>query len=218
MARVGARDFVGARVRFQRVRDAKIFNGWIESFFGNTIEVSTSTEAPVEIGDEFRMEGFGHHISVVFNAKLESVATFDVLSAGAVRAIEGSNARIIEAKQVSFSLTVCSQVRFSVSEESVRMKVGEIFTRVKTSSGDVDGFVVDVGPTGIGTMLRSQLTKGDCVEVVIATNLGDVKAMANVRYSQPDRERKGLFRTGLMFTDMGRIERPRWERFLREVN
>ena len=218
MARVGARDFVGARVRFQRIRDAKIFNGWIENFFGNTIEVTTSTEAPVEIGDEFRMEGFGHHISVVFNAKLESVATFDVLSAGAVRAIEGSNARIIEAKQVSFALTVSSPVRFCASSESVRMKVGEIFTRVKAGGENVDGFVLDVGPNGLGTVLRSQLKKGDCVEVTIATNLGDIKAMANVRYSHPDKERKGLWRTGLMFTDMGRIERPRWERFLKEVN
>ena len=65
MSRINTRDFVGTRARFQRLRDARLFNGWIENFFGSKVEVTTSTEFPVEIGDEFRFEGFGHHLSLI---------------------------------------------------------------------------------------------------------------------------------------------------------
>lgn len=215
MARIGAKDFVGTRCRFQRLRDAKFFTGWIEGFFGNSLEVSCNTDWPVQIGDEFRFEGYGHHISVVFNARLDSVGTLDVGSNGVVTAIEGTSARILEAKRVSFKLTVSSQVRYAVSQESVRMKVNDLYTKVSKGPFSMEAVTVDVSMTGIGIVSKLELVPNEAVEVSVETPFGRVAAMGCVRYCRPDADRKGMFRSGIMFTDLGRVERPRWERFLK---
>ncbi|MCU0315241.1 MAG: PilZ domain-containing protein [Fimbriimonadaceae bacterium] len=218
MARINPRDFVGTRARFQRLRDAKIFNGWIENFFGSKLDVVTTTETPVLVGDEFRFEGFGHHISVVFQAKLEGVGTFDMASGGILTAIEGSNAKMIDASRVTLNLAVTSPIRYAASSESVRMMVNDIFSRILVHGSEIEGFTVDVAPNGAGLVTSGKVEPGETVIVIIDTNLGPVKAQAIVRYCRPDKERSGYYRVGLMFVDMGRIERPRWERFLRELN
>lgn len=218
MSRINTRDFVGTRARFQRLRDARLFNGWIENFFGNKVEVTTSTEFPVEIGDEFRFEGFGHHISVVFNAKLEAVHQVDLGDLSALQAIEGSNARILEARTSTLSLVVTNQARYAASSETVRVKVQDLYTKVNWQMFAEDGFVTDVSPMGVGLLLREKISVGEPVDVQIQTNLGLVKATGSVRHCRPERDRPGYNRLGVMFTDLGRLERPKWERFLKEIH
>lgn len=216
MARIGARDFVGARARLQRYRDARIFNCWIEELFGSTIDLSTNSPHPVEIGDEFRVEGFGHHIKVVFNARLESVGKLDIVNSGILTAVEGGNARVLEARSVSLTLALSSQIKFISSDEALRLRCVDKFLSVTCGSIKTEGLTQDVGPGGIGAVLKKQLPVGQAARVVVATNVGDVAADVAVRYSRPDNERQGYFRTGFMITDLGRIERLKWDRFLKE--
>ncbi|MFX8731524.1 hypothetical protein ABTM48_20090, partial [Acinetobacter baumannii] len=65
MAKINPRDFIGTRCRLQRLRDAKVLNGWIEDFLSSSVDVATASELNLRVGEEFRFEGFGHHISVV---------------------------------------------------------------------------------------------------------------------------------------------------------
>lgn len=218
MSKISAQDFIGTRARFQRLRDAKFFHGWITGFFGNSVEVSTSTDAPVKIGDEFRFEGYGHHISVVFNGRLEEVGELDIMSDGIVTAIAGSNARVLEAKRIALKLTVVSPVRFAASNESVRLKTEDRYTKVKVGIHELEAFTVDVSPNGVGIVLRHPLNPDDCVTASVETPVGVVTGMASVRYCRPDIDRDGFYRVGLMFIDLGRVERPRWERFLKNAH
>ncbi len=216
MARISAKDFVGTRARFQRLSDAKIFNGWVDQFYGNTVIVTTSADAPVELGDEFRVEGFGNQISVVFNAKLSSAdGVTSLLHAAA--AVDGSSARMLEPLKSTLKMVVTSPVRYSASQESVRYQVEGMFTGIAVNGEVISAFTVDVAPNGIGAVCKTEIEPGSATTIAIQTGLGPVKAEAVVRYCRAEKDREGYFRIGLMFTNMGRIERPRWERFVREL-
>ncbi|MBX3113129.1 MAG: PilZ domain-containing protein [Fimbriimonadaceae bacterium] len=219
MSRISARSFIGTRARFQRLRDAKFFNGWIEDFSGNRLSISTHNQHAVELGDEFRFEGFGHHISVVFNARLDHIGQLDLGAAGAmVSQIEGSNVQVIEACRTTFDFTVTSPIRFAASNESVRMQMPEIYTTIDFEGRTIETFTIDVGPQGIGVILREPLPHHAMVDVTVETRLGAVNAAGCVRYCRKDPDRAGMMRCGIMFTDLGRMEKPRWERFLRDLS
>lgn len=217
MARISAQDFVGTRTRFQRLRDAKLFTGWIEDFFGNKVVVSSNTQFPVAVGDEFRFEGFGHHISVVFQARLESVGQLSLVDAGTVTAIEGTNAQIIEARRVSFHLGLVGPVRFSASKENLRMRSTDLFVTLQEGPVTHEGFAIDVSEGGIGVVCKSRLKAKEFVKVRIETRYGAVEAGGNIRYCLPDKDREGMYRIGVMFMDMDRVNKPRWERYLEKA-
>lgn len=217
MAKINSRDFIGTRCRLQRLRDAKVFNGWIDDFLGSSVDISTSTENHLEIGEEFRFEGFGHHISVVFNGRL--VECHEDFREGAWRtAAQGSTARVIEVTSTLLRLAVSGPVRYSASPESVRMLCPDLPIRIAYGSNEVQGIAVDVGPNGVGVLATEQIDPGTAIAAFIETPSGKVTAQALVRYCRTNSGRPGYCRFGLMFTDMGRLDRPRWERFLKELS
>lgn len=217
MGRISAKDFVGTRARFQRLRDAKLFAGWIEDFYGNLVTISTNTNFAVEIGDEFRFEGFGNKVSIVFNAKLQAVGQLDSMAEAKVTSVDGTNVKIVEAKRSKLELSVSSPVRLAASQESLRMQTNEVFVQISESERDYTGFVIDVGQQGIGLVSQFKLNARASVRVVMDTRLGPIEALGQVRYCLPDKDRDGMNRIGIMFTDMDRVHRPRWDRYLSEA-
>ncbi|MEZ5162872.1 MAG: PilZ domain-containing protein [Fimbriimonadaceae bacterium] len=218
MSRISPRDFVGTRARFQRMRDAKIFNGWIENFFGNKLEVATSSQVPVEVGDEFRFEGFGHHITMVFQCELDSINAIDVLTGGLETVIEGSNAKVLESYGSTFVLKVTGQIRFASSNEAVRIKVSNLPGSVLMGPKEVQAKAVDVSPGGVGMIVEEKLEIGSDVRMNLETNFGTLTGIFEVMYCVEDIRNAGYYRTGLKIKDMDRIERPRWDRFMREIH
>jgi len=219
MSRISARSFIGTRTRFQRLRDAKFFNGWIEDFAGNKLRISTPNQHAVERGDEFRFEGFGHRISVVFNARLDEIGQQDMYSPGmTLSQSEGSDIQLLEACRTIFDFCVTSPIRFAASTESVRMQMPEIYTTLTHEGTVIETFTIDVGPQGIGVIMREPLPHHAMVDVTVETRFGAVTAKGSIRYCRKDRDRAGMMRCGIMFTDLGRMEKPRWERFLRDLS
>lgn len=217
MSRISPHDFVGTRARFQRLRDAKLFTGWIEDFKDNIVTISTNTNHAVQIGDEFRFEGFGPQVAVVFNAKLESIGELDLATQGLITTVEGTNARIVEAKRVKLELFVSSPVRFSASTENLRMQADNTSTVLSFPGGQVAGFTIDIAKQGIGFICQKPLKAQQLVHVRIETKIGPIDAEGCVRYCVPDKDRVGMLRVGVMFTDMDRVNKPRWDRFLSAV-
>lgn len=217
MGRISAQDFIGTRARFQRLRDAKLFSGWIEDYYGNLVTISTNTNHAVEIGDEFRFEGYGNRVSIVFNAQLTEVGQLDTLCEAKVTSVDGTNIKIVEARRVKLVLHVSSPIRLAASHESLRMMTREIFVKLEVGERDYEGYVIDVAQQGVGLISSQTLKPKSSVRVVMDTRLGPIEALGQVRYCLPDKDREGLMRIGVMFTDMDRVHRPRWDRFLSEA-
>ena len=215
MARINTRDFVGTRAKFQRLRDSHLFNGWIEDFFGSKLEVSTPPDVSVEVGDEFRFEGFGHHISVAFNAKLENVVIEPAPASHRLSA-DVSNSSNQEPRRTTLSLAVTSPVRFAASSESVRLHADRLPVKIQYNGLEISGFTLDVAPNGIGAIVTDAIEPTTSIVCSVLTPFGWVRALAVARYCIVDTEHPSGYRLGIMFTDMGRLERPRWERFISE--
>lgn len=213
MSRISPRDFVGTRTRFQRLKDARIFNGWIEQFYEKSVEISISGTTPLMVGEEFRFEGFGNHISVVFNGQIDTMEMLDVAPI-----VDGSNAVVAKAQKLMFMASITSPIRFAASPETIRIQVPNITGAVTQDDTTTEVCVIDVGPNGVGISSPLAYEPGANVAVVLHMSMGEVAALANVRYCREDPERPGWFRCGLMFLDMGRVEKPRWERYIKGLN
>jgi len=213
MSKITIDNFVGTRTRFQRLRDAKIFSGWIESYFGSRLELSTNTNHAVQIGDEFRIEGYGHKVSMVVSARLVEIAQLDLLAEGMVTAVAGTNSRIVEAKRVLLRLEVTSPVRFSGSTENVRIKTKSIPVLLEQGK-EFQGFCLDVGAQGFSFTTTEPVAVNEEIRAQLQTNQGVIRCSGNVRYCRLDRDREGMNRCGVHLNPFDRTTGPKWEAFI----
>ncbi|MDI9636754.1 PilZ domain-containing protein [Kamptonema cortianum] len=217
MSKFGAQDFCGTRCRFQRLSDAKLFNGWIEAFEDDAILLSTSTESTVKVGEEFRIEAYGNKISASFNAKLISVVSMDLGLGGVLPAVEGSSAMLLEAKSVAFRMEPTSPVRYASSHESVRLRTADIPCMVVIDGVAVRGLVVDVSEHGCGLILKKQIRQGHQVTVQIQATNVQFPVSGQVKHCRADKDRAGWFRCGINIDILDRVRRPKWERLLKDL-
>ena len=207
---------MGTRTRLQRYRDAKIFHGWVEAFTGTTIDVATSTESPLEVGDCFHVEAFGHAVSSTFTAEVDSIRPFDMMYGGQVRSIGNNAIRLIEATRATVRLEITSVIRYSSGLEAVRVRVEDLPATITFKEEDYQVRVVDVSPTGIGLLTAEAWEPGDSLAVQMLTPFGDIAAECKVRYCRKDPGGSTERRIGVQFSVIDRINDQRWQRFLKE--
>ena len=196
-------DFVGTRARFQRLRDSKIYNGWIDQMAGNRVILGlTGTHLPT-VGDEYRIEGFGHLVSVVFLAKLEN--TFSV---------EDQKTVDQAGNDVRLDFLVASAVRMVESNETVRYKLKNVAVQVKSGEKIVPCLAIDASFSGIGLRCPEKMEPSCEVAMVVSTPLGNIVVTAVCKHCREDADEPGTFRAGFQFNEFGRVDRPKWERFI----
>jgi hypothetical protein len=217
MSKISIENFVGTRTRFQRIRDAKIFSGWIESYAFTHIALSTNTNHAVQIGDEFRIEGYGHKVSMVVNAKLMDIGKLDLINEGKITAVVGTNARIIEAKRVLLNMELSGPVRFAASTENVRIKTPLIPLLAKQGENELQGFSLDVSQQGIALTTSGILQANEQLEGQLQTNQGVIRFTGNVRYCLTDKDRDGMNRCGIHIDPFDRTTSPKWEAFINNL-
>lgn len=218
MSKISIDNFVGTRTRFQRLRDAKIFTGWIESYDGMTVGLSTNTNYAVQIGDEFRIEGYGHKVSMIVNTKLLEIGKLDLINEGKVTAVAGTNSRIVEAKRVFLRMGVSGSVRFASSNENVRIKTPQLPVLVQQGVVELQGFCLDVSQHGMSFTTSGQLNANEEIKGQLQTNLGILNCTGNVRYCLPDKDRDGMFRCGIDLDPFDRTTSPKWEAFMESLD
>lgn len=217
MSKITIENFVGTRTRFQRLRDAKLFSGWIESYVGNVIVLSTNTNYAVNIGDQFRIEGYGHKVSMVVNARLNEIGRLDINKESLVTEVQGTNARILEAKRIHLQMSVVGPVRFAATEESLRIKAPMLPILVEQGEVQVQGYCVDAGLQGFGFVTDCQLVSDTEVKAQIQTKHGMVVCKGNLRYCIKDRDRDDMYRCGVHISPLERTMAPRWDAFLNDI-
>lgn len=184
------RTFRNTRARFQRLRDAKLFSGWIRNFNGPTVVLTLARAAELQPGDEFMFQVFGHGTMAMFRAELS-------LQAG---------------DQLTFQ--VIGPTQYRRSKEDMRLLADGI-TGVLTCDGfDIDVIFVDLSVKGAGVICGQQLTKGSAIELRIDSSQGPILCTGEVVYSKRMSLNDFQFRVGLSVTPRGRIDLARWQRLL----
>lgn len=208
--------FSGTRARFQRLRDAMLFNGWVEQFDGRHLTLTTSTDRAFHIDEVAQFEIAGFNAKAVFQAGLTNVdlASFnddcDISTA--------AGASVVHVRSCTLRFDVTGQLRISPSSESARIRVNGVCVKFLLPEGRiVTGELSDTSSTGMGVTTDGEMGKGEAVKFAIDTHLGSIGGQGFVVYCRPDPEHDGVFRVGIRLEEMGRLDGPRWHRFLSEM-
>lgn len=216
MARITlSREFLGTRVWMHRLRDARIFHGWVRHIDDMHIDVSIQANSVIEIGDRFRFELHGRKTSAVFEADLSSMEPSDVFSNGLQYLIEGSNAKFVEADWVNLRFQVSGQFRYSTVHEPFRTKLVDTNVAFRMGSRIVEALSIDAAKEGLAALTVENMQTGSTVFFEATTVHGRVTGLAIVRSCR--KVNAYHFRVGVQIIEMSRLDRPRWNRVVYET-
>jgi hypothetical protein len=213
MARISPADFIGTRVRFQRLTDARLFNGWLDDFRGNVLAVQTVEDLADDVGAKFSFEAFGLGVTAIFEARLALIAqrpaVQDVTDGSlAVARLDGWS---------TLHFKVEGSLRCVTSEESFRVRVQDMNATLVSRDGEEQVRLIDVGPMGFGAATSQPYEPGSLVGFVVHTGSGRVVGQAEIRYCRETTGADGPYRVGAQLARMPRLDGPRWERFVRDL-
>lgn len=210
------KQFSGSRARFQRLRDAAIFNGWVESFDGKHISVNAATDRAVLAGDvaQFELVGFG--AKAIFQAQLTDVAVSSVNADCDVQTLAGMS--FLHIKSATLYFDVVGTVRVIPSDEPARLKSAGVSMRLLLPGGTISqAKIIDLSLEGVGIVSEVTLEPKSSVRFVIESHLGPVCGIGEVRYCRPDPMTTGYLRIGIRMGDLGRLDGQRWQRVIAEA-
>lgn len=186
-ATAGSTHFAGTRARFQRVTDARIYNGWTVEFTEYFVILNTESAVAIEKGDEFHIEIMGKNHRAICRAVLIETA----------------------AQKLTFRVVGAPQT--TKAHEGVRLVAKNIGAKLKFEDTEAEADVLDIAPSGVGLNLPFRVSRGDLCKVVLTTQTGEIDFEGEVRYCRAledtDPEQ---FRVGVQFKDIDRIQRARW--------
>lgn len=182
--------FGGTRIRLQRLRDSKLFSGWIVGATSSRIEARIDSRTAVDLGDEFFVQAFGDANSAMFHAKTV-----------------GTSSR-------SASLDVLGDPRIVASSEDMRVLIDGLKCGAKLGWFECVTDVLDVSPHGIGIRLNVAVEKGEPIELSIVSLSGEIVVRGEVRYCRKQDSPISEFRIGISLFDMDRITGAKWNRLL----
>ncbi len=182
---LGDASYIGTRARFQRLGDAKLFNGWVHDIKNESLLIRCEEECTLAPGDRLLFEVAGLNESLIFEARFRD-------NASGLHAFDISTVR-----------------RHFKAQETIRLAVSNMEITIFADSEQVQAIVKDISPNGLGVVLDKAIQKGEIVQIALSTSHGSIESKAEVRYC---RSVGGQFRIGLQFTDMARIDKGRWIR------
>lgn len=198
-------NFLNTRCTFQRVKDARIFHGWVESFDEHDIAIRTTLSEDMSDTDVFYFQVFG----------LEEDLTFGGLYCTKIT----TNALLADSAHPNTALcmfSVNTKIAHRPSNGNPRLtNQGAQVTVVTSVPGlrDTEPLeVLDISPRGLALALPTQLPKETELELRVATGFGEVQMKALVKNSRMIGDH---YRHGLEIQDMHRIDQLRWNRMFK---
>lgn len=187
---------VGSRVRVQRVSDARLFSGWVDTAAGHLVHLALSQTDDLKVGDPIFCEAHTFSARVNFRAAVERIQPM------------GDTSR--------FVIRLSSGITVAAGAENPRFRVPSTALRVDLESGPMEGRILDISVTGIGANLDRGLDRGSKVRGEITTIYGPVEAEFEVRYCRPLSD-SDEHRAGLQIVSMDRDSASTWVRYVRAV-
>ncbi|MCW5940435.1 MAG: hypothetical protein KF884_12370 [Fimbriimonadaceae bacterium] len=219
MSRLSPKDFIGSRTKFVRMSDNAQFLGWVVNFSGQCLEIETTTEHVMSPGDRFLFDVVGRRSSACCEATLTEVENFDPTGQGNVSTVQGSDIKIIEANSITLSFRIEGTLRYTRSEDAFRIRTSPMPVVIKGSGQPISASVVDVGERGFGFVSSVIFEPSNTpISFEVSTPIGVVLGKGVIRYCEPAAANSGRFRGGVLMTELGRLDAPRWLRFVREMS
>lgn len=200
-----------ARTTFQRVADAKFFNGWIRNISPDTVVVHTCTSCPIKPGDKFAFQVYGNKKDAFFRASLMTLQ-------GASQApVFGADRMAPSSIELACRITTemefhdgLGQPRFCVEGAAADLRhYGELLC--------IGCPVIDVGPAGFAVISDATVTKGDFVDVSISARSQLIQCRAEVRNCVVSALNSRFHRVGFQMREMDRVDALRWKQLYLDI-
>lgn len=186
-------EFEGARARLQRLRDAKLFTGWVSQVSPTHVSLKLNPGSQGDAGEKFFVQLFGHEQSLMFPAVLASV-----------------NAE-------TATLAYDGEVKRVASSEEMRVLLDEdLKCLVKLGWFEAWASVLDVSFSGLGLKTTMPVERGEMANITLPTVFGDIKGRGEVRYCRK-MEEDGFHRVGIELEEFDRLNMAKWRRFHAKV-
>lgn len=201
------REFVNTRARFQRLSDSKFFTGWVEDFGFPSLALRCAPEAELAVGDKFLFELYGEKANCIFIGTLEVVDGLDALK-------QVSVAEQSAIPEITFEFRILSEYRYIQPKESVRKAVQSLTATITRAKGEFEVAVSDVSSTGAGILTSEKFDVGELVQLRVTAMMRTITLQCQVRYSRADRRLAGMYRSGLQFENMNRVDVVSWTKVM----
>jgi hypothetical protein len=195
-----------ARTTFQRISDAKFFNGWIRSVTRETVVAHTCTNCLLEPGDIFAFQVYGNSKDAFFHARLVSLH-----GAGPTSLYTPDRASGFHAIDLGCHLT--TEMTLKGSHGQPRFFVEGISADVNRADGFASeaAVVIDIGPGGLALIAQRGFFKGDDVKVSLHSKGQTIHFEAEVRNCVANPLSVDFQRIGLQIQRMERVDAMRWK-------
>lgn len=182
--------FNSGRVRVQRLRDYKLFHGWVVTITETEVVLSLPERGDLAVGENVAIEIAGPKVLAM------GLARIDFVDQGST----GNDHRL--------SLHVGSPLKFVDSTSTGRVRVPPLVIGLKLGEKIVVGRLLDGSAGGIGLKVDEAIDRGTTVTASIDSGQGTIDLTAEVRYCRADPD--SGFRVGLQIIEGQRLEVARW--------
>lgn len=190
-------EFVGARLRFQRLTDAKLFSGWLLHYAANQLRIGVGSGLPVRGGERFSLEIHG----------TESTARMDAV-------LLKSEVTPTGATDYALIMLLQSAPKFIELQQAMRKLAQGISATLVGGEMEVEARVVDLSLGGAGIAVSMEIARD--ADLLLRIQAGTVELQAPVKVANcrmvsadpPD------FRVGLKLGELPRLERTKWQRLV----
>jgi hypothetical protein len=186
-------EFEGTRFRLQRLRDAKLFSGWISEIDASNAALKLNGRPALDAGDKFFIQAFGEGQSITCQ----------------VEYLAGKPDRAI------FKLH--PPVKILQSTEDMRILVDGMKCNLKLGWFDAPGTLLDLSATGLGLQTSVPVERGETAEFSIIASVGEIIGSGEVRYCKAMDGVAGSYRVGLELAEFDRVNLAKWRRLLSQL-
>lgn len=207
-------ELVGSRTRFQRITDASVNYGWLTRVEELSLTVTSDSEDCLEQGERFLFEVVGGGCRALFHAKLREFGGIgEPLATEEAEPTEGEGQPVVKVANAELRFSIESQVLFTKSDESPRRLADGMRLTLQDGDQEIEADVIDMSVGGIGIATDKPLHRGAIVMLRLDSPSGEIEGAGEVRYCKQAKGGERGYRIGLKFTELGRLDRPKWTRF-----
>lgn len=202
------------RCSLQRLKDLKIFRGWVESLYYPDVSIRMICDTAILPGDSFQIQIYGLQRDMIFRADFVQNSDNSWLENSAMSMVEGTNVSLIEVNELSFEFRMKLGAAFSPPQEQARRAVSGVVGQILYLDQWTDITVLDVSNQGIGFLSPCAIPTGEAMDITIFHQLRQVTVKAAVRHCRPAKGLPGMWRTGALVEGMERLDRMVWNSML----
>ena len=186
----GMKRFHNTRVKYQRLMDGTEHYGWVVSEVEDKLVIQADGQCAFEPGEEFEILLSCKSSSSTFNSTL----------------LKGNGDRLF--------LSLPSLIRMDAPTAEARRKPPAIAGEITSPEPEKDIKVIDIAPKGLGITTGKEYEAGQMIDLRLETKVGVISLRAQIVYCRADSEEEGVYRTGVFFDSLSRLDQARWVQVL----